>query len=193
MPGHEHARRRVARLAGVVEHHEGAARDRFFERCVVAQNIRRLAAEFLRHTLHRRRRVLSDEHTGPRRARERDHGNTGMPGYRGTHARPVTVDEIEDAGWHPGGIEYFCKYHRVEWCYLARFENHRATGCQRRGDLDGNLVHRPVPGCDEAADSDRFAAHAGRANALLELVILQGPEGSLDVLRSAKRLGAPRQ
>lgn len=62
MSGHEHARRRTARLADIAHAGEHALRDRLGEVCVVEQNVRRLAAELLNHAFHGRCGSLRDEY-----------------------------------------------------------------------------------------------------------------------------------
>ena len=94
---HEHPGRRVAGLAAVGEAGFDALADRRGKVRVAEDDVRRLAAEFLRHPLDRVRRGLCDEHPGAGRAGERDHVDAGMRRHRLTDLRPRPVDEIEHA------------------------------------------------------------------------------------------------
>ena len=60
----------------------------------------------------------------------------------------------------------------------------------RRNDLAGDLVDRPVPGGDQAADTDRLLDDAGRAAIFLELEVLQDGDGGLQVADTDGGLGA---
>ncbi len=193
LAGHQHARRRVAGLAGVLEHVPRTRCHGLLEIGVVEDDVGRLAAQLLRDALDGRGGVLRNGDAGTSGPGERDHGDVRMLAERGPDARAVAVDEVEDAGRHAGLVEDLGEDHRVERRDLARLQHHRAAGGERRRDLDGDLVDRPVPGGDQRADADWFPHDAGRPCLFLEGVVLQGIERGLDVLRSARRLCVLRQ
>ena len=91
-----------------------------------------------------------------------------MGGQCGADARPVTVDEVEHAGGNACGVEDLGHDGGGERCHLGGLEHHGAAGGQRRGDLAHDLVERPVPRRDEAADADRLLDDAVSAAVLAE-------------------------
>ena len=96
--GHQHARRRVAGLAAVAEAGEDACPHRSLEIRVGQDDVGRFAAEFLGDALDRVGRGLGDDDPGAGRAGERHHVDVRVARHHLPDARPVAVDEIEDAG-----------------------------------------------------------------------------------------------
>ena len=185
---HQHASRRVARLSAVVETRGRASADRFFEVRVVKNDVWRFATEFLRDALHRRCRVTRDLDAGARGTGKRHHGDIRMPAQLGANSRAIAVDQVEHTRRYTGRVEHLGEQHRVKRRDFTGLQNHRAASRQRRRDLDGNLVDRPVPRRDQCARPDRLAHDARRAVHFLEREIAQGLERRLDVLRAAGRL-----
>ena len=82
-----------------------------------------------------------------------------MPGCdddRRADRRAVAVDEVEHARRHAGLVQDLGEDDRVERRDLGRLQHHRAAGGERRRDLAGDLVDRPVPRRDHADDADRL-------------------------------------
>ena len=104
---HDHARRRVAGLAGVVEHVHHAAGHRLGEVGVVEDDVRRLAAEFLADALDGRRGALGDVDAGAGRAGERDHVDVRMLAHGGADLGAEAVDQVEHALRHAGFMQDF--------------------------------------------------------------------------------------
>ena len=85
--GHQHARRRIAGLAGVLEHVQHAAFHGALEVGVVEQHVGRFAAELLVYALDRGGRVARDFGAGAGRAGEGHHVDLGVRGERRADAR----------------------------------------------------------------------------------------------------------
>ena len=106
---------------------------------------------------------------------------SGMGGHRLADRRAVAVDQVEDARRHARLVQHFGEEDGVHRRDLARLEHHGAAGGERRRDLADDLVDRPVPRRDQAADADRLARDQRAALKLLELVILQDLDHLLEV------------
>ena len=120
---HEHAGRGVAGLAAVGKARPDAFADRSLEIRIAQNEVRRLAAELLRHPLHSVRRRLGDQNSGPGRAGERDHVDAGMGGQRLADLRPSSVDEIEDSGGRLGRLDDLGEDQAAHRRDLARLQN----------------------------------------------------------------------
>ena len=87
----------------------------------------------------------------------------------GCDARPVAhdgtrpVDEVEYAGRTTGIVHHLGEQQGAQGRQFAGLQHHRAARRERRTDLGCDLVERPVPGRDEAADADRLAHDGGAA------------------------------
>lgn len=161
--GHEHARRRVARLAAIAEARIDASRHSRFEIGVVEQDVRRLAAQFLVNALDGRRSELRDLDAGARGARERHHVDIGMTAQRRAHGRPIAIDQIEDTSGDASGIDDLGEQHGIERRHLAGLQHHRAARGDRRRDLADDLIDRPVPRRNQRDDTDGLMIDQRRA------------------------------
>ena len=150
-----------------------AAGDSLGEVGIVENNVRRLAAKFLADALHGVRRTLGNVDAGAGRACERDHVDSGVLAHRDADVWAKTVDDVEDAFRHACFMEDFREDQRGRWRVFRRLQDHGATGCNRRRDLAGDLVERPVPRGDHADHADRLAHHNCRADGFLELILLE--------------------
>jgi len=83
----------------------------------------------------------------------------GMTGERDADAGTIALDEVEHASRNARGVQDLGEDLPGERRFLGRLEHHGAAGGQCGEDLHGNLVHRPVPRCDQAADADRLLDH----------------------------------
>ena len=137
---HDHPRRRVAGLAGVVEHVHHAAGDGLGEVGAFEDDVRRLAAEFLADALHGRRGALGDIDAGAGRAGERDHVDIRMLAHGGADLGAEAVDEVEHALRHAGFMEDFREDQRRGRGEFRRLQDHGAAGGERGRDLAGDLV-----------------------------------------------------
>ena len=154
---HQHARRRVARLAGIAHAGLHAGRDRLLEIRVIEQNVRRLAAELLANALDRRRGSDRNLDASARRTRERNAVDAGVRGHGSADVWAIAVDEIEHALGHAGLVQDFGNHQRRVGRELARLQHHRAAGRECARDLARDLVRRPIPRRDHADDADRLA------------------------------------
>ena len=149
-------RRRDAALPRIHQHAAGAARQRRVERRAGQDDVRRFAAELLMDALDRVGGVLGDEDAGAGRAGEADHVDVGMRGERGADAGAVALDEVEHARRRAGRVHHLGEDRGRAGGLLAGLEDHGIAGGDRRGDLGGDLVHRPVPRRDQSDDADRL-------------------------------------
>ncbi|MCY1236689.1 hypothetical protein D9M72_493570 [compost metagenome] len=75
----------------------------------------------------------------------------------GTGIDAVAVDKVKDTGRETGLVDHLGIEHGVEWREFARLQDAGRTGRKRRHHLQRDLVDRPVPRRDQAADADRLA------------------------------------
>ena len=191
--GNEHAGRRVARLTRVRAHPGHVARDHGLEVGVVEDDVGRLAAELLRDALHRRRRGAGDLDAGAGRARERHHVDVGVGRERRADVDAVAVHEVEHAGGHAGRVHDLGEHDRVQRRDLGRLEHHRAARRDRRRDLAGDLVQRPVPGRDHSAHADGLTHDQRGAHRALELEVGEHAARGREVTESGGGLRGLRQ
>jgi hypothetical protein len=165
---HDHPRRRAARLAEVAEAGGDAQRDGAIEVGVGQDHVRRLAAELLSDALDRRRGGLGHRDAGAGGAGDRDHVDVRVGREAATDGRAVAMHEIEDAGREAGFLDRLGEQKRAQGRKLARLQDECAARGERRRDLGGDLVERPVPRRDQRADPDRLAGDGGVAAPLDE-------------------------
>ena len=190
----QHAGRRIARLAGVAHAVQHTALDRLLHIHIGKDDVGRLAAEFLRDALDRLGSRFRHRNAGAGGAREGHELDVRMHRQRIADFNAGAVHHVEDARRVAGFVHALGKDLRRQRALLGRLQDHGAAGEQRRGDLGGDLVHRPVPRRDETADADRLAHHvAARAAAHFPVKFARGFEGLLDMTRAALRLGVVRK
>ena len=165
--GHDHARRRAAGLAEIAEGGGDAQGNGAIEIGVRQDHVRRLAAELLRDALDRRRGGLGHRDAGAGGAGDRDHVDIRMRRETRPDAGAVAMDEVEDPGREAGFLDRLGEQQGAQRRELARLQHHRAACGERRRDLGGDLVERPVPRRDQRADTDRLVGDGGVA-ALLD-------------------------
>ncbi len=126
--------------------------------------------------------------------------STSRMGRQGcAHAGAIAVDEVEHAFRHARLMHDLGEDDGVERRDLGGLQHHGAAGGDRGRDLAGDLVLRPVPRGDEAADADRLFADQVLAAALLELERAEVAGGLHEVAqarrapgrRAASQPGAP--
>ena len=116
-----------------------------------------------------------------------------MAGHRHTDADTVAVDQVKHPGWHASGMHDLGKDLTGKRCNFRRLQHHGAAGGNGRGHLADDLVQRPVPRSDEAANADRFFDQQGRAAIFFELEGLQHLNGGGQVTHANRHLRALRQ
>ncbi len=89
---HQHPCRRVAGLAGILEYVEHALLHRALKIGVIQQYIRRLAAEFLVHSLDRRGGIARDLRAGPSRSGKRHHVDIAVRRQRRPDVLAIAID-----------------------------------------------------------------------------------------------------
>jgi hypothetical protein len=178
----------VAGLARIVEAMLHAAPDGGLV-CIGEDQIGPLATKFQRHPLERFGRHPRDCLARAGRAGERDHLDIRMLGQLRAHPEAIAVHKVEHTRRCAGVMDEFGKEHRRQRRLFRRFQHHRAARQQRRDHLQRDLVHRPVPGRDQAHHADRLQRDpvvggmgAERAD---ELDLLEGLEEIFQVPRQA--------
>jgi hypothetical protein len=91
------------------------------------------------------------------------------------HGWAVAMHEVEDTGREAGFLDRLGEQKGVQRRKLARLQHDRAACGERRRDLGGDLVERPVPRRDQRADTDRFVGDGGVA------ALLDEGEGRQDI------------
>ena len=69
----------------------------------------------------------------------------------------------------------------------------QASTRKRRSNLADNLIHRPVPRCNQPAHPNRFLPHQGRASHLLELKLFEHSDRFQQMPQPRRNLPLPRQ
>jgi hypothetical protein len=165
---HQHARRRIARLSGILKHMHHTA---FTARSKSASSSNMLgdlppSSWWTRLTVAAAVRATSV----PARVEPvNDTMSTSGCPPAPADLSPGAVDEIEYARWHARFSQYLGPDHRAERRELRRLQNHCAASSQRRHDLGRNLIDRPVPRRDQRAHADRLEQQARWATTLFEL------------------------
>ena len=154
-----------------------AAGDGLLQVGVVENDVRRLAAQFLTDTLDGIGRTLGDVDACAGRAGEGNHVDAGMLAHRCADIGTEAVDQIEHTLRHAGLMKNFRENQRGRRRIFRRLQDHGAARRDRRRDLAGDLVERPVPRRDHTDDAHRLAHEHGGAHRLFELILLQGIEG----------------
>ena len=152
----KHTRGGVTGLARIREAEARPARHGGVDIGIVEHKVRRLAAKLQRHGFDSVGGRLADQDAGTGRTGERHHIDIGMRGQDRADPRAVAIDHVEDTGGNTGLMHDFGKQDAGHRGDFRRFQHHRASGRQRRADLQHNLVHRPVPGGDQAGDTRRL-------------------------------------
>jgi len=115
-------------------------------------------------------------------------------GERLAHDGALAVDKVEDAGRAAGLVEELREEQRRERRHLARLEHDRVARRQRRGHLEGHLVHRPVPWCDARAHAERLVQQdlfRAERRAIVEVELLEHGNERLQVAEASADLRAP--
>ena len=86
---------------------------------------------------------------------------------------PSPLTRLNTPGGHAGRVHDLGEEDRVQRRDLGRLEHHRAAGRDRRRDLAGDLVQRPVPRRDHSAHADGLAHDQRGAHRPLELEVGQ--------------------
>ena len=184
----QHARRRVARLPRVGETALHTLGNSDLKVSVFQQDIRRLAAQFLSHTLDRIGCRLGDHDACTRRAGERNHVDLRMAAHGLADVRAGAIDQVENPGRHARLMQNFGKDDAGQRCDFTRFEHHGATRGNGRRDFADDLVERPVPRRDQRTHADGFTHHTGGAVLFAERERLQRADGRLKVRTTAPDL-----
>ena len=184
--GHQHARGRGAGLADIAHrpHHSlgyGTGKIGIFQ-----EDIGRFTAQFLHHPLDRGSGCLRHQHPGAGRSGDRDHIDIGMRRQRCADHFAHAADEVKHPRRCSGIVHYLRKQQRAERRHFAGLDHQGAARRDGRGDLGGDLVHRPIPRRDHGAHADWLAHDLGRAHAGGEFIALQHL-GSGAHMRDGKR------
>ena len=110
----------------------------------------------------------------------------------GPHDGTCPVDEVEYAGRTTGIVHHLGEQQGAQGRQFARLQHHGAARRERRTDLGCDLVERPVPGGDEAADADRLAHDGGAAARADERIGREIVTRDADMFGGQRHLGAAR-
>ena len=141
------------------------------------------------HALDGRSGVLGHFDPGAGGAGEGHHVHARMAGDRCADRGAVAVDHVVDARRHAGRVHDLGPDIARERRDFRRLQHHGAAGGDSRRHLRCDLVHRPVPRRDEAADADGLLSDQSRAAQVFELVGLQDLDRRLQVADAHRRLG----
>ena len=122
----------------------------------------RLAAEFQRNLLQISGRRLHDQLADFGRSGERNLVHVGMRGESSARRFAVSGDNVHHAFGESGFLDQFAQPQRGERGLFCGFQNHGATGGQRRSELPCGHQQREVPGNDLPNDADRLAQRVRR-------------------------------
>ena len=123
---------------------------------VCKDQVRAFATEFERHALHRFGGCLGDRTASAGRTREADHFHVFVCGQLGANTHAVAIHKVEHASGDACIVDEFRKEHRRQWRLLRVIQDDSAASEQRGDDLERDLIHRPVPRCDQTDDANRF-------------------------------------
>ncbi len=119
-------------------------------------DVRVLAAEFQRDLLHRRGGGRHDASAGLQAAGEGDHVHRRVLGQGCARFGAGAQDEVGGTGRESRLRQRLHQQDRGGGGEFAGLQDDRVAGEEGRGDLPTGLQEGVVPGCDEAADADRF-------------------------------------
>ncbi|TCQ01011.1 type VI secretion system VasI/ImpG family protein [Sphingomonas sp. PP-F2F-A104-K0414] len=160
-----------ADLPCVEEDRVGDAGDGEVEIGVGQHDRGRLAAEFERDALEVGLRRIEDRAAGLGRAGERDLVDPRMRGERSAGLAAQPGDDVEHARGQPRLRHQFAEPEGAERGVLRRFQDDRAAGRQRGGELHRGQHQRRVPRHDCRDHADGFAESPGRDLLARRLVI----------------------
>ena len=164
-PLDEDARACVAALAGGVVDRVDGTRDRRFEVRVRKEDVRALAAQLERDSLHRLGAEPHDLRARPRRARERDLVHAAVGDEVRAGRRAVARDDVDHAR---GDADLDCELgeaQRGERRGGVGLEDDRAASGERGRQLPGGHHEGVVPGDDLGYDADRLLQGVGEDGA----------------------------
>ena len=70
---------------------------------------------------------------------------------------------------------------RTEWRKLTGLKHNRAARSYRRADFGGDLIQRPIPGCDQPRHTNGLARNGGSATHLSKFIASQIIPGNLQM------------
>ena len=150
------------RLAGVAVLGEERTFDGRVEVGIVEHDERRVATEFERQLLQRRRALLHQDASDRGRSGEGQLANHRRIAQRladGDRVLLVRRDDVEHARREPGALREFGEGERRQRCLLGGLDDDRAAGRERRRHLARDHRVREVPRRDRGGDADRLLQH----------------------------------
>ena len=156
---HEEARRRDADLAGIAELGRRAHRHRARQIGVLADNHRRMAAQFGGEALHIGRSQRAQLLAHRSRAGEADLAGDRRGDQVLGHRPGIAINEVQHARRHACIDKALHQQLRRSRGVLGRLEDRGAACRQRAGDLFGGQVHGEVPRGEQHRGADRFVGH----------------------------------
>ena len=123
---------------------------------VVEDDERRIAAQFQREFLDRRRALLGQQAAHLRRARKRQLAHDGVRGHFAADVFRRTGDDAEHARRHARALGQHGQRQRGKRCCFGRFQDHRAAGGQGRADFARDHGGGEIPRRDGGAHADRL-------------------------------------
>ena len=153
---HEEARPCGAGLTAVHKGHDEGRRDRLVESRIIEQNGGRLAAQFQRDALHRRRAVAHDRLANGNRACERDLGDVGIAYELGADDIAEARDDIANTLRELGLVQSLDHHPCLQRAQLAGLNDDRTAGGDGRGQLEANEQRVRVPRRNQTGHADRL-------------------------------------
>ena len=191
-PLDQHAGRCIARLPRIVETASYGVAERALEIRIGKDEVRRLAAEFLRDAFDGVGCSLGHIDAGAGRTGERHHLDERMGAHGVTHRGSRAVHHVEHARWQLCLVDELGDELRRERRLLARLEHDRAARRDSRRHLRHDLVDRPVPRRHQAAHTHGLTHHVGGADARFPVELQGSDQRRFDMIRARGGLSVSR-
>ncbi|MNZ63441.1 hypothetical protein D3C78_815870 [compost metagenome] len=145
-----------AGLPGVTELRGHGAFDRRIQIGVVEHDERRVAAQLQRDLFQGVGGLAHQQFAGAGRTGERQLAHDAGRLQCAANRHGITGDDVEHTGRNPCLLGQHRQGESRQGGFFRRFEDHRATGGQRRADLAGDHGQREVPRGDRRDHTDGF-------------------------------------
>ena len=111
-----------------------------------------------------------------------------MRGDCSTNGRAITLHEVEHARRNAGSIHHFSKDSRVAWAFFGGLQHHGVASRYAGGDLECNLVQRPVPWRNQPDNADGFVNYCIRTDLFFERKLLKCGQRAKETAKAGRGL-----